>query len=52
MRGRQRLWNRDCLLAAWSTYIIASAFGAFQNTSFARFVEQYPPPGYNPKAVE
>jgi len=50
LRGRQRNWNRECLLVAWSTYIIAASFGGFQNTSFARFLEQYPPPGYVPKA--
>lgn len=48
MQGRQRNWNRECLLAAWSTYIIAATFGAFQNTSFAQFLERHPPPEYDP----
>jgi hypothetical protein len=50
LRGRQRNWNRECLLVAWSTYIIAASFGGFKNTSFAQFLELYPPPGYVPKA--
>lgn len=49
-RGQQRLWNRQCVLTAWSTYIIASAFGAFQHMSFATFLERYRPPGYDPEA--
>jgi hypothetical protein len=44
------LWNRQCVLTAWSTYIIASAFGAFEHTSFAAFLERHRPPGYDPKA--
>jgi hypothetical protein len=50
MRGRQRIRNRECKLVAWSTYIIASAFGAFQTESFEQFLARFPPPGYDPKA--
>jgi hypothetical protein len=49
MRGRQRQWNRQCLLTAWSTYIIASAFGAFEHINFSMFLERYSPPGYVPE---
>ena len=48
-RGQQRNWNRQCLLTAWSTYILAATFGAFPNTSFVRFLEQFSPPGYVPE---
>jgi hypothetical protein len=37
------------LLTAWSTYIIACTFGAFEHTSFEQFLEKYPPPGYVPE---
>jgi len=49
MRGQRRVWNRHCLLTAWSTYIIACAFGAFNDKSFERFLEDFPPPGYMPE---
>lgn len=49
VRGRQRQWNRQCELTAWSTYIIACTFGAFEHKSFADFLDQYPPPGYAPE---
>ena len=48
VRGRQRAWNRQCLLTAWSTYIIACTFGAFEHTDFEHFLDKYPPPGYVP----
>lgn len=49
-RGQQRVWNRQCVLTAWSTWIIASAWGAFKDVDFAQFMKRYPPPGYDPKA--
>ena len=49
MLGQRRVWNRQCLLTAWSTYIIACTFGAFEHTSFEHFLESYPPPGYMPE---
>ena len=49
-RGQQRVWNRQCLLTAWSTYIIARTFGAFERMDFPQFLKSCPPPGYDPKA--
>lgn len=49
MRGQRMLWNRQCLLTAWSTYILAVTFGAFPHTSFQHFLDSYPPPGYMPE---
>lgn len=44
------MWNRQCLLTAWSTFIIARTFGAFERMDFAQFIKTYAPPGYDPNA--
>ena len=51
MRGRRRVWSRQCVLTAWQTWLIASCsvFGANLG-SFDQFLKKYPPPGYDPEA--
>jgi hypothetical protein len=51
--GEQERWNRQCLLQAWSTWIIYMTIPSASKNDhrrkyqkFEAFLEDHPPPGY------
>ena len=45
--GGQRKWNKVCELVAWQTWLMMGAWVKNTPRTFAKFMEEYPPPGWS-----